>query len=128
MLSYETKDFHLGDILSITTERLVSPRHMDGVYEILNFMTRDNLFTHQLPRACSECKPYLLRQHPDLAGIEVPELDKDSWKPWLEQQVAIYGEFLAVEQIPMDDHSQRNPLEELIEMMPDKKVIVVELE
>ena len=31
----ETKDFHLGDVLSITTGCLVSPRHMGGVYDIL---------------------------------------------------------------------------------------------
>jgi len=46
-----TKDFHISDILSITDGRLVSTRHMDGIYEILNFMTGDNLFTHQLPRS-----------------------------------------------------------------------------
>ena len=63
----QTKQFHLGDVLSITTGRLVSPRHIDGVYDILNFMTGDNLFTHQLPRAFDECKPYLVAQFPQLA-------------------------------------------------------------
>jgi hypothetical protein len=38
-----TRPFHLGDVLTITTGRLVSPRHMDGVYDVLNFMTGDNL-------------------------------------------------------------------------------------
>lgn len=47
----EGKRFHLGDVLSITTGHLLSPRHMEGVYEILNHMTGDQLFTHQLPRA-----------------------------------------------------------------------------
>ena len=63
-----TKTFHLGDILSVTTSRLVSPRHIDGVYDILNWMTGDNLFTHQLPRASRECEGPLLAQHPDLAS------------------------------------------------------------
>lgn len=46
-----TKTFHLGDILTITTGRLVSPRHMEGVYDILNWMTgEDLLVTHQIPR------------------------------------------------------------------------------
>ena len=66
----KTKKFHLGDVLSITTGRLVSPRHMDGVYDILNFMTGDNLFTHQLPRASDECKPHLLAQFPQLAEVD----------------------------------------------------------
>ncbi len=76
----KTKKFHLGDVLSITTGRLVSSRHIDGVYEILNFMTDDNLFTHQLPRAMGECRPHLLRQFSQLATPEmdfaVDELDK----------------------------------------------------
>ena len=67
----QTKQFHLGDVLSITTGRLVSPRHIDGVYDILNFMTGDNLFTHQLPRASDECKPYLVEQFPQLATTEM---------------------------------------------------------
>src|SRR3989344_6645903 len=67
----QTKEFHLGDVLSITTGRLVSPRHIDGVYDILTFMTGDTLFTHQLPRASDECKPYLVKQFPQLAATEM---------------------------------------------------------
>lgn len=37
------KAFHIGDVLTVTTGRLVSPRHMYGVYEILNFLTGDRL-------------------------------------------------------------------------------------
>lgn len=50
------KSFHLGDVLSITHDRLVSPRHMEGVYDICNWLTQDNLFTHQLPRVHDECR------------------------------------------------------------------------
>lgn len=69
------KQFHIGDVLSITHEHLVSPRHMDGVYDILNYMTGDSLFTHQLPRAGRECKEPLLAQHPELASVDVATLD-----------------------------------------------------
>ena len=44
------KQFYLGDVLSVAIDRLVSLRHMDGVYDILNFMTGDDLLTHELPR------------------------------------------------------------------------------
>lgn len=69
----ETKDFHIGDILSVTTGRLVSPEHIGGVYKILNWMTSENLMTHQLPRASRECEPFLKAQHPDLSEIVVPD-------------------------------------------------------
>ncbi len=32
-----SRDFDLGDIPSITTGALVSPRHIDGVYDILDY-------------------------------------------------------------------------------------------
>jgi hypothetical protein len=45
------RTFDLGDVLSITTGRLVSQRGMDGIYDVLNFMTGDDLMTHQLPKS-----------------------------------------------------------------------------
>ena len=105
-----TKTFHLGDILSITTGCLVSPRHMDGICDILNWMTGDSLFTHQLPRACDECSGPLLAQHPDLAAIVPPESFGDDPEQgvarWLAEQVAVYGETREVAPLAADDHTR----------------------
>jgi hypothetical protein len=60
------KVFHIGDILSVTTERLVSERHMAGVYDVLNFLTGDSLYTHQLPRANEEVADWVRAQYPQL--------------------------------------------------------------
>ena len=138
----QTKQFHLGDVLSITTGRLVSPRHIDGVYDILNFMTGDNLFTHQLPRASNECKPYLVEQFPQLATTEMDSaiadlsdaLKSKSGKAqvekvvadWLAKQVSKYGEMFAVKSIPTDAHEVNNPIAEAAEMMggPEKVIVV----
>lgn len=59
-----TKRFPLCDVLSISNGRLCGK--MDGVYKILNWMTNDELFTHQLPRAMRECQPFLLLRFHDL--------------------------------------------------------------
>lgn len=32
----KTRKFHLGDVLSVITARVVSPRHVDGLYDILS--------------------------------------------------------------------------------------------
>ena len=60
------KSFHISDVLSVTTGKLVSSRHMDGIYDILNFLTGDSLYTHQLPRAMRECEPWLRSQFPTI--------------------------------------------------------------
>lgn len=122
------KEFHLGDVLSITTERLVSPTHMAGVYEILNFMTGDNLYTHQLPRAARECRPELLKQHPALAEAIAPADfgdDEMKVKAWLSEMVSLYGETLPVEPVPVGVHMEIGPLEELLGMTEGHKPIVV---
>jgi hypothetical protein len=114
-----TRPFHLGDVLTVTTERLVSPRHMEGVYDILNYMTGDNLFTHQLPRANGECRPALLAQHPQLAEVQVPDFGDDrdlaeqAVAAWLSEQVARYGETLPVEPLAEIDHTRIDPIHEL---------------
>jgi hypothetical protein len=121
------RQFHIGDILTITTGRIVSPRMMDGVYDILNFMTADKLYTHQLPRAMEECKPYLLKQYPQLAEVEIPDFKKVGVWAWLFEQGVKYGEHFDVEPIPQDDHTFRDPIEELLEMT-SKPVVVIEAE
>ena len=135
--------FHLGDILTVTTGRLVSPTFTEGAYKILNFMTRDNLFTHQLPRAADECKPWLERQYPQLSeaamATDIAELDnllqninyKNKRKHivllWLNTLVIKYGEYFEVEPLPPEDHIFKNPLLEAEEMIgKDRGVAVID--
>ena len=122
----KTKEFHLGDVLSITTSRLVSPRHMDGVYDILNFMTGDDLFTHQLPRASDECKPHLLEQFPQLVAVDASGVNGKNHVQWLAKQVAKYGEEFEVKPIPKGTHQFKNPIAEAAEVMggPEKVIVV----
>ena len=121
----DTRQFHLSDILTITTGILVSTRHMKGVYDILNYMTRDNLFTHQLPRAGREAKPYLLRQHPWLADIDHSTVNEYHWREWLDEQIKAHGEYHTVMPIPPDDHEVIDPLKELEDMVGDKPIVVI---
>lgn len=58
----EAREFDLADILSVTTELLLSHRHMDGLYDLMGFMVGEDLMTHQLPRAARACKPELLQR------------------------------------------------------------------
>ena len=126
----ETKDFHLGDVLTITTGRLLSTRHMEGVYDILNWMSDDELMTHQLPRVSEEAKPFLLASHPELASVEVPEItSQESLEDFLATLYPTLGEHLAVHRMPADAHERKNALVEMAEMMrPDQEILVVEVQ
>ena len=131
----KTREFPLGSILSVTTGRLVARGHMGDLYEILNYMTGDNLFTHALPRASDECKPHLLAQHPHLADVVVPEWDdlpddqeqaKAIVYAWLAEQEATYGATLPVSPVPHEDHTVIDPISELKMMRPDVPIIAVD--
>jgi hypothetical protein len=105
---------------------------MDGIYDILNWMTGDNLFTHQLPRAMDECRGPLLAQHPDLAAVEVPEsfsagreAAREAVAAWLLVQVAVYGETRPVAPLSEADHTRINPLAEIQIVAPGAQVIGV---
>ena len=122
------KIFHLGDILSVTTGRLLSPTKMSGVYEILNYMTQDDLFTTQLPRAAVECRPSLVKRYPWLEEIDdSDDIDwQASWKEWLADKVAKHGEYHEVEPISPEDHEVIDVISELLRMgVPAEKIIPV---
>lgn len=124
--------FHLGTILSITTGYLLAQEGdypIDGVYNILNFMTDDNLSTHALPRACEECRPYLYEQLPFLheitsemvkERIEQGQIDGDvNIDAVLAPYVEKYGTMHEVRQIHGEDHEHIDPIEELKRLRPD---------
>lgn len=135
-----TKKFHLGEVLSVTTHHMVSPRGLDGVYDILRFMTGEDIAQHQVPRAMLECQPYLLKQFPqlatpemDLAVAELKEMIKTRNKEidakelvlgWLAKQVAKYGEMFAVKSIPNGAHEYKDPVTELVEMRGDPEKVI----
>ncbi len=139
------KTFHISDVLSVTTGRLVSSRHMDGIYDILNFLTGDNLFTHALPRAIRECEPWLRTQFPQLfpdnplmegliAGL-VNNLDQVSKEEssaviteWVEKVRAAHQlpEYLPIYEMGSDMHTRIHPIDELVAMVGVDKVIAVE--
>ena len=105
--------FTLGDVLSVTTGRLMSRTGIDGVYRILSHMTGDNMYTHALPRAADECRPFLAEAFPALAGIEIPEFeDTDRLWDWLAAAEAEYGNEFDVEPIPAADHTVIDPIDE----------------
>lgn len=126
----DTKEFHIGDILSITTGRLVSPRHIGGVYEILGWMVSEDLMTHQLPRVGRECEPNLRRQHPDLAEVSVPDdvRDEASVMAWLSHQVSLFGEKRPVARLDPADHTAIKPITEFVMKRPGMPIIGVEVD
>ena len=125
-MSETTKAFSLGVILSVTTGVLLTG--MGEVYRILGFMTGETLVTHQLPRASRECSPELLRQHPQLTGVDASSVCGANWRQWLDAQEVQFGKALTVESMTSREPKYDTPVADLIEVVGDPtKVMVIDV-
>lgn len=124
----ETKTFHVGYVLTAMTGILVSPRHVEGVYDILNWLSgEESLMTHQLPRVSREAEPFLRQLFPDLADIKIPKFSgsKDQVLAWLDRIVAQYGETREVPRMSPEDHTHIDPIAEIKMIRPDLPIIAI---
>ena len=124
----ETRDFHIGDVLSAATGRLVSPDHIGGVYNILNWMTGENLMTHQLPRASRECEPTLRAWYSELCSVEFPPISSwDDCDAFLQTLYPKFGTHVPVPKLADIEHTVIDPIAELKMLRPDAQIIAVEV-
>lgn len=121
-----TKDFPIGAVLSVVTGRLLCD--IGGVYDVLNFMSGESLFTHQLPRVGEEAEPIILALHPQLAAAkdESDQVNGENWRDWLATWKARYGETIAVPQMTIAEHERIDPMSELAELVHPDRIIVVD--
>jgi hypothetical protein len=123
-----SKRFHLGDILTITDGRFVAPRGMEAVYEIMNYMTGESLFTHQLVRAAPICRAALLEQFPQLADLVEPdtELNVATVPAWLDKQAAKFGAWHDVEPLQPGAYRPRDAIAELLDYFPPERIAIID--
>ena len=112
------REFPLEVVLTITTGILLCK--VQDVYEILDFMSGDENFTHQLPRVGDECKPYILAQYPELVGITGEGVTAKNYKEWLNEKEIEFGKTRIIQSLPNGAHVSRDPIEEIASMMGGK--------
>lgn len=119
-----TKEFPTADVLSTVTGRLMGD--IGGVYAVLNWMTGESLFTHQLPRVSREMRPVMIAFRPELTAAlkEADQVNRDNWREWLATWVARYGKTIAVPKFTADEHEQIDALSEAEVLTPDRIIIV----
>lgn len=110
----ESRAFPLADVLSVTTGRLLSARKMDGLTDLLNWMTGDDLEIWQLLRAADEARPALIAQHPFLADLQPPAgLSKLGLHMWLTTAILKTGGMPTVR--PLTDWVHQHPVQEFVD-------------
>lgn len=90
---------------------------IDELYQILDFMTGDAVFTHQIPRAMKTCRPDLQKRFPDLAAAVDPEkITKETAAAISAKIVEQFGMELDVAPLPAGAWQPKDPIEELLNM------------
>jgi hypothetical protein len=108
--------FHIGDVLSIVADRLVSRDGFHGLERALDYMADEHIFTHQIPRVMLEARAAIVAVYPSLAEVVVPDdIDESTVHDWLHEQARRYGEFLRLPRMSVDQHERIDPYSEAIE-------------
>jgi hypothetical protein len=117
------KTFKLEEVLSAIYGILLC--EIGKVYEVLNFVTGDSIFTHQLPRAGKQCRPLIEKQYPFLKEINLEGINPENWKDRLTEIKAAYPN--EIELLPVTDWQHVDPIKEAIDMMggDESKVITI---
>lgn len=111
MQTPETREFPLADILSVTTPYLLSQRSLQGVCDLVDWMTFSAPTPHQIDLQVwtgfkvrkNIARASLLRQHPRLKGAcPQPRPDEADLIAWLIEQERVYGDHLTVERAEIE--------------------------
>lgn len=120
----QSKKFKIEEVLSAIKGVLLCD--IGKVYEVLNFLTGDHLYTHQLPRACRVCQPEVYKQYPFLEQIDLSGINRNNWK---EGVAAIKSQHPnELELTPIESWQYKDPITEAEEMMGKENVVVVKPE
>jgi len=121
--------FRASQVLNVMDILLTS---MGDVYAVLNYMTGDDLYTHQLPRAARWVRPIIEEQHPWIVE-ELAYVNKFPWDAMSRDHAKVVADLIAtgvddfygeVTLTPRPDlWSRQDPISELLEMT-DKPVLV----
>jgi hypothetical protein len=101
----ETRDFPTADVLSVATGKLLSNRRMDGLCDLVAWLTREapiprfmnEATTRRLLTAAAKARDLLIWQHPWLIDTQPPAgIDNSELLDWLLAVEAQRGEVLTI--------------------------------
>lgn len=105
-----TRRFHVGDVLSIVTGIVLSPRGLVGIRDLYEYMAGRVVSFYEVQEVAGRYyRDWLLLQHPDLGLFRPAEVPLEEFVPeWVERRAREVGRYLHVPPIPRD-HSLYPP-------------------
>jgi len=112
--------FDLATILSVVDGHLFT--EIDNIYKILDYMTGESNFTHQLPRLSKECALVILERYPQLVEFKTNEGRIENWKEVLNNAIKKFGNEFEIEPLKNEEFIHIDPFLELEQMVGKDKI------
>lgn len=109
-----TREFHVGDLVSVTTGHMLSYRNAEGVLDLVDFVTGYVHTEAQLSPATEGVTPWLVRQYPWLDDVLPPKFTNETqvWE-FVNAMAYEHGTWLVVEAMPKGMYTVKTPVERL---------------
>jgi hypothetical protein len=118
------KTFTLGQVLTVTSGKMLCEGGMKDLYEILNYLTGDEIYTHQIPSALDQCRPYVLSSYPFIETIDVSGINRANFIESISDMKMRHGNKFALDEIPHGEQRQRLIYDDLPDEALNKVIIV----
>ena len=120
----KTKRFPIGVILTFVQPRLFC--EFKEFHKAVEFLLGVPVWTHEFGsyEFSGKLKDIVLKQHPQLLGINTKEITSENWQKHLTTLIDKFGDTLELTQV--EYKREKDPLQTLEELAPGKPVIVVE--
>lgn len=118
------KTFTLGQVLTVTSGRMLCEGGMKDLYEILNYLTGDEIYTHQIPSALDQCRPYVLSSYPFIETIDVYGINRANFIESISDMKMRYGDEFELDHIPHEDQIQRLIYDDIPNEILDNVIVV----
>ena len=123
----ETKTFPTVDVLTTITGRMLRKGGLDGVCAVLNWMTGESVFTHQLPRISREARALLVANWSEIAEAvrDSERIDASNYREYRATWEARLGPTIDVPRFTAETHEFIDPISEAAEYFPPERMVVV---
>lgn len=105
--------FPLGDVLSVTTGKLVGEKGIIGVAELIEFLAGQPVPLIFRDTVLVECRQHVLSLYPPLNSVDPSEVSRNNWRDWLVEKKAELGNEVEISPLALE-------LQELLRTMIDE--------
>ena len=120
----QKKEFDLGDVLSIITDKVVTRNGINGICKVLSFLVGFPIYTHEIIIYLRPCATYLLNHFKQFRGLDVSGVtDEATGEAWLTEQEQKFGKTVTITRI-FGEFKRSDPSETLAALIGDKSRII----